>query len=82
MGLDTKIYWLTDRQSQCDFDFDLRSDEQFRAEISVLGRRRTEEVQNSQKWSCKFVITVVIIVNIQINRDQIENPQLITVAET
>jgi hypothetical protein len=24
MGLDTKIYWLTDRQSQCDFDFDFR----------------------------------------------------------
>jgi hypothetical protein len=23
MGLDTKIYWLTDRQSQCDYDFDL-----------------------------------------------------------
>jgi hypothetical protein len=23
MGLDTKTYWLTDRQSQCDFDFDL-----------------------------------------------------------
>jgi hypothetical protein len=23
MGLDTKIYWLSDRQSQCDFDFDL-----------------------------------------------------------
>jgi hypothetical protein len=22
MGLDTKIYWLTDRQSQCDFDFE------------------------------------------------------------
>jgi hypothetical protein len=22
MGLDTKIYWLTDRQSQCDFNFD------------------------------------------------------------
>jgi hypothetical protein len=22
-GLDTKTYWLTDRQSQCDFDFDL-----------------------------------------------------------
>jgi hypothetical protein len=21
MGLDTKTYWLTDRQSQCDFDF-------------------------------------------------------------
>jgi hypothetical protein len=23
MGLDTKTYWLTDRQSQCDFDFNL-----------------------------------------------------------
>jgi hypothetical protein len=22
MVLDTKTYWLTDRQSQCDFDFD------------------------------------------------------------
>jgi hypothetical protein len=21
MGLDNKIYWLTDRQSQCEFDF-------------------------------------------------------------
>jgi hypothetical protein len=26
MGLDTKIYWLTDRQSQCDFDFDFGID--------------------------------------------------------
>jgi hypothetical protein len=26
MGLDTKTYWLTDRQSQCDFDFDEGSD--------------------------------------------------------
>jgi hypothetical protein len=25
MGLDTKTYWLTDRQSQCDFDFDKNS---------------------------------------------------------
>jgi hypothetical protein len=22
MGLDTKIYWLTNRQSQCDFDLE------------------------------------------------------------
>jgi hypothetical protein len=22
IGLDTKTYWLTNRQSQCDFDFD------------------------------------------------------------
>jgi hypothetical protein len=26
MGLDTKTYWLTDRQSQCDFDFDSGED--------------------------------------------------------
>jgi hypothetical protein len=25
MGLDTKTYWLTDRQLQCDFDFELTS---------------------------------------------------------
>jgi hypothetical protein len=25
MGLDTKTYWLTDRQSQCNFDFDFES---------------------------------------------------------
>jgi hypothetical protein len=24
MGLDTKTYWRTDRQSQCDFDFEVR----------------------------------------------------------
>jgi hypothetical protein len=23
MGLDTETYWLTDHQSQCDFDFEL-----------------------------------------------------------
>jgi hypothetical protein len=26
MGLDTKTYWLTDRQSQCNFDFDFGID--------------------------------------------------------
>jgi hypothetical protein len=25
MGLDTKTYWLTDRQSQCNFNFDFDS---------------------------------------------------------
>jgi hypothetical protein len=25
MGLDTKTYWLSARQSQCDFDFDASS---------------------------------------------------------
>jgi hypothetical protein len=27
MWLDTKTYWLTDRQSQCDFDFDFATEE-------------------------------------------------------
>jgi hypothetical protein len=26
MRLDTKTYWLTDRQSQCNFDFDYERD--------------------------------------------------------
>jgi hypothetical protein len=29
MGLDTKTYWLTDRQSQCDFDCDFDFDFDF-----------------------------------------------------
>jgi hypothetical protein len=29
MGLDTKTYWLTDRQSQCDFHFDFDLTGQF-----------------------------------------------------
>jgi hypothetical protein len=37
---------------------------------------------NSQKWSCKCVITVVVTVIIQINGDQIRRQQLFTVAET
>jgi hypothetical protein len=50
-------------------------------EVGQWRRRRTEEVQNSQKWSFKFVITVVITVNIKINRNQIRSQQLFTVAE-
>jgi hypothetical protein len=52
------------------------------SELSDNDTRDSEEdagqKRSSQKWSCKFVITVVIIVNIQINRSQ----QLCTVAET
>jgi hypothetical protein len=35
MGLDTKTYWLTDRQSQCDFDFSLA-----RSKPSAWGYKR------------------------------------------
>jgi hypothetical protein len=34
MGLDTKTYWLTDRQSPCDFDFDFDFD-QFSCKLRV-----------------------------------------------
>jgi hypothetical protein len=36
MGLDTKTYWLTDRQSQCDFDF---------GNQAVSGRQSPSEYQ-------------------------------------
>jgi hypothetical protein len=32
MGLDTKTNWLTGRQSQCDYDFDLQSVVELEAE--------------------------------------------------
>jgi hypothetical protein len=35
MGLDTKIYWLTDHQSQCGFDFDF---DLFEVSFQELGR--------------------------------------------
>jgi hypothetical protein len=48
MGLDTKTYCLTDRQSQCDFDFD------------SLGRFTVKRRQSrSQKSEVKSVIYVV-----------------------
>jgi hypothetical protein len=37
MGLDTKAYWLTDRQSQCDFD------------LTVQFRRECSDIQVSHK---------------------------------
>jgi hypothetical protein len=43
MGLDTKIYWLTDRQSQCDFDFDLKE----QASKQTVNLRSTEEYMRS-----------------------------------
>jgi hypothetical protein len=37
MGLDTKTYWLTDRQSQCDFDFENKSRESSEAAVEDDG---------------------------------------------
>jgi hypothetical protein len=47
MGLDTKTYLLTGRQSQSDFDFEFESHSEI-SESLVRGpsdRRRSEEVQ-------------------------------------
>jgi hypothetical protein len=40
MGLDTKTYWLTDRQSQCDFDFD----------YETVQRRQLEKLEVGVRW--------------------------------
>jgi hypothetical protein len=46
MVLDIKTYWLTDRQSQCDFDFDFAMD--IRLENGI-GSSEAVEVQNSSR---------------------------------
>jgi hypothetical protein len=48
MVLDTKTYWLTDRQSQCDFDFDFH--------FGSLGRRtRVEAGSNTSTVTLRVV---------------------------
>jgi hypothetical protein len=46
MGLDAKTYWLTDRQSQCnfdfDFDFEVESELRESVEAAVEGDREEE----------------------------------------
>jgi hypothetical protein len=44
MGLDTKTYWRTDRQSQCDFDFELKN---IQEDIAVESTRT--------EWSVSFM---------------------------
>jgi hypothetical protein len=48
MELDTKIYSLTDRQSQCDCDFDSKMSDQMRREIESgqIGASR----RSDQNW--------------------------------
>jgi hypothetical protein len=41
MGLDTETYWLTDSQSQCDFDFEQQREEN--------GYTAAQGVENSDK---------------------------------
>jgi hypothetical protein len=54
MGLDTKTYLLTDRQSQCDFDFDYTVDPPCGGGVEYLHRhpesRRRRRKGKSQIW--------------------------------
>jgi hypothetical protein len=59
MGLDTKTYWLADRQSQYDFDFDLRSSvHKCGGGVEYLHRdpasRRRQQKGKSQFWKNKI----------------------------
>jgi hypothetical protein len=44
MGLDTKTYWLTDRQPQCDFDFDFEN-KKWQEDFTVI-------------WSASFYVEI------------------------
>jgi hypothetical protein len=41
MGLDTKTYWLTDRQSQYNFDFDFDNHPVFQYETLKVSEKQT-----------------------------------------
>jgi hypothetical protein len=43
MGFDTKTYWLTDRQSKCDFEFDFEARSCKLGEVEKRSCRVTEE---------------------------------------
>jgi hypothetical protein len=70
MGLDTKTHWLTDRQSQCDFDFDLTVSQNVEW---VVGERRGNEsrestvkrVDRKSEWSTELVrelfVTAIVL---------------------
>jgi hypothetical protein len=53
MGLDTKIYWLIDRQSQCDFDFDF--DVHLQTWISTAKRVRKSRREPANTKSQRIV---------------------------
>jgi hypothetical protein len=48
MGLNTKTYWLTDRQSQCDFD--LVFGHKFRSEVQKREAEYDRMGKKKEKW--------------------------------
>jgi hypothetical protein len=62
MGLDIKTDWLTDRQSQCDFDFDYLSELGESLEMAVEGD--SKEIAKKNRTSlCKenFICAAVTV---------------------
>jgi hypothetical protein len=61
-GLDTKTYWLTDRQSQCNFDFDLKIVHPCEGGFEFLHRnpenRRRRRNRKYKIWESKILSRV------------------------
>jgi hypothetical protein len=63
MGLETKTYWLTDRQSQCDFDFGLKTvNSEGSNQFNVDRRSRRTEDSTVKFMCCKIVKRLTVIV--------------------
>jgi hypothetical protein len=54
MGLDTKTYCLTDRQSQCDFDFGLTAESSWQEPDGESSREETDTGGSHVKKSCRL----------------------------
>jgi hypothetical protein len=58
MRLDTKTYWVTDRQSQCDFDFAWST-------YAVEGLRVKQSVEENSEgsWIVEVLIDIVDVIS-------------------
>jgi hypothetical protein len=61
MGLDTKTYRLTDRQSQCDFDFDRRPGKE----------HQCNQWSETRTTGPVIVMTVTVTVKVSANKTNI-----------
>jgi hypothetical protein len=60
MGLDTKTYWLTDRQPQCNFDFDFVVQSSYELRVAVAEEAREQAVSSRSteeytKSACEYL---------------------------
>jgi hypothetical protein len=57
MGLDTKTYWLIDRQSQCNFDFDFDFDNEL---VVRIERASGDGKKGVRLWKEDFMCAAVL----------------------